>query len=108
MKIVRLAVLTILVMLVEFGLSYFIANEWNMRLIDVMFFVGLLFSLFFIYFSSTGGITTNFVESSVALSFIGLTNNYKIKRTFGSLQINCFNLGSVLFLLVGFVVAFTI
>ncbi|MGG0718535.1 hypothetical protein ABE096_13205 [Robertmurraya massiliosenegalensis] len=106
MKHLRFGIFTFVVMMVEFGLAYLLAEKFQFLLLDSMFYVGLFFSIFFIFFSSTGGLPTNYSEISVATSYHGLKNNYKLKRTFGSLNVNCFVLGSVLFFIIGFVIAF--
>lgn len=106
MKYVKLGVFTILVMIVEFALSYMLASEFNFRLLDMMFYIGLFSTLFFVFFSSTGGLPTNFSEVRVAKSYLGIKSNYKFKRTFGSLNVNSFLLGSSLFFIMGFLVAF--
>lgn len=106
MKRLRLGLFTFLVMVAEFGFAYLLAEKFQLLLLDSMFYVGLFFTLFFIFFSSTGGFPTNYSEMSVATSYHGLKNNYKLKRTFGSLSVNPFVLGSVLFFMIGFVIAF--
>ncbi|HCX51899.1 MAG TPA: hypothetical protein DG757_23410 [Bacillus sp. (in: Bacteria)] len=108
MRYIKFGIYTIIVMMAELGLSYLLAEKFNYYLLDMMFYVGLFSSVFFIFFSSTGGLPTNYSEIRIALSYTGIKNNYKFKRTFGSLSVNCFVLGSVLFFLVGFMVAFSI
>ena len=105
MRSFKFAIFTIMVMIIEFGLSYLVANKFNLRLIDAIFTVGLLLTFLSIFLSSTGGLFSNYSDVKIASSFIGLKNNYKIKRTFEALNINCFNLGSILFFLIGLVVA---
>ncbi|MGE8205604.1 hypothetical protein ACQKP0_13685 [Heyndrickxia sp. NPDC080065] len=106
MNYIKFVIFTFIVMIVELVLSYLIAYKFNIRLLDATFFVGVFFSAIFIFFSSSGGLFTNASETLVAKSYIGLKNKYKINRTIGSLRINCFNFGSVLFLLIGFILAF--
>lgn len=108
MRYVKFGIFTMIVMLVEFGLSYFLAEVFHFRLLDIMFYVGLFFTIFFVFFSSTGGLPTNYSEVRLATSLVGIKSNYKFKRTFGSLRVNSFVLGSVLFFLVGFIVAFSV
>lgn len=105
MKPFKFAIFTIIVIVIEFGISYLVANKFNIRLIDSIFSVGLLLSLFSLFFSSSGGLFSNYSDVKIASSYIGLKNNYKIKRTFEAFNINCFNLGSILFFLIGLVVA---
>lgn len=106
MKYVRLGIFTMIVIFVELVLSYFLAAKFHYRLLDMMFYVGLFFSLFFVFFSSTGGLPTNYSEIQVAGSYMGIKDNYKFKRTFGSLSVNSFVLGSILFFIMGFLISF--
>lgn len=108
MKKLWFTIFTVLVMAVEFGISYLISFQFNYQLLGSMFLVGLASSLVTIFFSSTGGIVSNYHESELATSYIGWKNGYKFKRTLGSVSVNCFNIGSVLFFVIGFVVAFAI
>lgn len=105
MKLVKFAIFTIIVMLMELGISYLIANKFNLQLLDGIFSVGFVFILVSIFFSSTGGLFTNYIEAKTVKILSGLSN-YKFKRTIGSLSVNCFNVGSILFFLIGLVVAF--
>ncbi|TKC19333.1 hypothetical protein [Robertmurraya kyonggiensis] len=108
MKKLWFAIFTVLVMGIEFGISYLIFFLFNYQLLGAMFLVGLVCSLVTIFFSSSGGIVSNYTESNFATSILGLKNGYKFKRTLGSVSVNCFNLGSVLFFVLGFVIAFAI
>lgn len=103
-----LAIFTVLVMVVEFGISYLIYYQFNYQLFGAMFLVGLVCSLVTIFFSSSGGIVSNYTESELASSYIGVKNGYKFKRRLGSVTVNCFNLGSVLFFISGFFIAFAL
>lgn len=106
MRYMKIGISTAIVILVQLGLSYFLAERYHFQLLDMMFYVGLFFTIFSVFFSSTGGLPTNYSEISIATSYIGIKGNYKFKRTFGSLSVNSLVLGSVLFFLVGFIIAF--
>lgn len=106
-RYLKFGIYTMLVMIVELGLSYFLATKFKLSLLNTMFYVGLCFSVFFVFFSSSGGLPTNFSEVRVATSYSGFKNKYKFKRTNGSLSVNSFVLGSVLFFLMGFIIAFS-
>lgn len=108
MRYIKYGISTIIVMIAEFGLSYILAMKYNFHLLNTMFYVGLFFSAFFVFFSSTGGLPTNYSEVRLASSYVGVKNKYKFKRTNGSLSVNSFVLGSVLFFLMGFLIALSI
>ncbi|WP_449621522.1 hypothetical protein [Robertmurraya sp. Marseille-Q9965] len=108
MKKLWFVIFTVIVMVVELGISYLISYQFNYQLFGSMFLVGLVCSLVTIFFSSSGGIVSNYTESNLATSFIGLKNGYKLKRSFGSISVNCCNLGSGLFFISGFVIAFAV
>jgi hypothetical protein len=95
-------------MMVEFSLSYLLAQKYHIPLLDTMFYVGLVSSTFSIFFSSTGGLIRDFNEAQLAKSYLGLKNKYKFKRTFASFSVNSFVVGSVTFFLLGFLAAFLI
>jgi len=108
MKYGKFLILTFAVILVEFGISLLLVQKYNLLLLDSIFYVGIVFSLLFIFFSSTGGLFTNNSEMKTATSNLGFKNSYKLKRTLGSLSINCFNVGSFLFFLIGLAAAFSL
>jgi hypothetical protein len=104
MNYVKFAFFTVIVMIIEFGISYLVAYKFNLRFINAISFVGLFFTFISIFLSSTGGALTNLNDIKAATSLSGQMSNYKLKRTSESLSINCFNLGSILFFLIGIVV----
>ena len=106
MRYGKFVISTMIVILLEFGISYLVAQKFNMLYLDAMFYVGLSLTLLFIFFSSTGGLFTNYSEMNTATSKTGLKNGYKLKRTLGSLSINYLNIGSLLFFLLGLATAF--
>ncbi|MFD2442520.1 hypothetical protein ACFSO7_00675 [Bacillus sp. CGMCC 1.16607] len=106
MRVLRFVLFTVIVMLVEFGLSYLLSYKAKIPLIDAMFYAGVFFTVIFIYFSSTGGFISNVSQSKIARSYVGLRSNYKFQKTFGSLSVNYLNVGSVLYLLICFFVGF--
>ncbi|TRZ37562.1 hypothetical protein CEQ21_19130 [Niallia circulans] len=108
MKYGRFLILTVAVILVELAISLLLAQKYNLLLLDSIFYVGLVFSLLFIFFSRTGGLFSNYSEMKTAASTLGFKNSYKLKRTIGSLSINCFNVGSFLFFLIGLGAAFSL
>ncbi|MCM3030129.1 hypothetical protein [Niallia sp. MER 6] len=106
MKYGKFVIATMVVILMEFGISYLVAQKLNIFYLDAMFYVGLSLTLIFVFFSSTGGLFTNYSEMTTAKSYLGFKNNYKLTRKLGSLSINCLNVGSLLFFLIGLATAF--
>lgn len=50
----------------EVAITFFIASKFSVRFIEVMFFTGIAFAVASFYFSSSGGITSNFISSQVS------------------------------------------
>ncbi|ALC88988.1 hypothetical protein AM500_03630 [Bacillus sp. FJAT-18017] len=105
MKIVRFIVLTALMIAVLMAISYFLSEKFGLTMINAMFYVGVFSTFISLYFSSSGGLTTNLAESEIAASYGGLKSGHSFKRTFLSLYVNFVNVGSVLFLIIVFVSA---
>ncbi|WP_445487362.1 hypothetical protein [Niallia sp. 03133] len=59
-------VLPIITILLEVIATYAVAQVFSVRFIEVMFFVGLLFTVVICTFSSKGGSFTRFMDSSVS------------------------------------------
>ncbi|OCA88097.1 hypothetical protein A8F94_09770 [Bacillus sp. FJAT-27225] len=106
MKVLRFALLTLVVIAVLAAISYFLSEKFGLTLIDAMFYVGVGASFFSLYFSSSGGLAENFAESEIAASYEGLKAGHSFKRTFLSLNVNFVNVGSVIFLILVFLSVF--
>ncbi len=52
MKYGKFVISTMVVILFEFGISYLVAQKFNILYLDVMFYVDLSLTLLFIFFSS--------------------------------------------------------
>lgn len=77
MKYGKFVISTMVVILFEFGISYLVAQKFNILYLDVMFYVGLSLTLLFIFSQAPEAYL------STATSKTGLKNGYKLKRTFG-------------------------
>ncbi|KAA0547409.1 hypothetical protein FZW96_11130 [Bacillus sp. BGMRC 2118] len=106
MNIYKNTLFTFIVIIIEFVLSYLIYKMVNYRLLDIMFFVGVSCCAIFIYFSSYGGFISNTSQAKVATSIEGVKGNFKMKGTSFSLRVNFLVLGSVIFFLGSFIIAF--
>jgi hypothetical protein len=56
----------IITMIVETAITYYAANKFSIRFIEIMFFAGLAFTLITFWFSSSGGLVTRFSESQAS------------------------------------------
>jgi hypothetical protein len=59
-------IIFIITFLIEVGLTYFITEKLSIRFIELMFFSGLVFSVFSFWFSSSGGTYTRFIDSTIS------------------------------------------
>jgi hypothetical protein len=80
--------------------SYFLSQKFEIKLIDMMFYVGVFTTAISLYFTSEGGIVTNYSEAETASSFQGLKSKHTFKRIIASLNLNFINVGSILFPLI--------
>jgi hypothetical protein len=69
-------VIFIIVFLIEAGLTYFIAEKFSIRFIEIMFFSGLIISVASFWFSSSGGTFTRFIDGSIS-GQTGLTQKWQ-------------------------------
>ncbi|KAA0547131.1 hypothetical protein FZW96_14245 [Bacillus sp. BGMRC 2118] len=105
MKPIKYVLLTILVIGVNFGISFAISEAIGIHLLDGMLYVGIATSAMFIYFSSSGGFTSTRVEAEIATSIEGSKNNYQMKHSPFSLKVNPYVLGCILFFITGVIIA---
>ncbi|WP_246943522.1 hypothetical protein [Bacillus pinisoli] len=106
MKRIRYWIFTLLVMGGNLGLSYLLSHSMEIRLLDAMFYVGAITTVIFIFFSSSGGFLSTRNEAHIATSIEGSKSNYQMQHSSFSLRVNPLVLGSVLFLFLGFILAF--
>ncbi|MFD1738074.1 hypothetical protein ACFSCX_16180 [Bacillus salitolerans] len=105
MKRTRFLIFTLIVIFIEVGISYVITKIFPLRMIDAMFFVGVACSAFFGYFSSSGGMMANARDAEYATSWLGIKSKYKMNYKSFSIGVNFLVLGSIIFLLLGFIIA---
>ncbi|MBM7660320.1 hypothetical protein JOC85_001087 [Bacillus mesophilus] len=96
---------TLIVIVVETGLAYLVSQMTGLYLLDAMFYLGIACCATFIYFSSSGGMVANKNEAMVAASILGSKSNYSMKRSPFSLRLNPLVFGSIVFFVLGFVLA---
>ncbi|WP_456276368.1 hypothetical protein [Bacillus sp. AK128] len=101
----KYVIFTLIVIAIEFGISYLVNQMTSLHLLDAMFYVAIAFSVLFIFFSSSGGMTSNTNEAKVATSINGSKSNYQMNYSSFSLGLNPLVLGSVLFFVIGIVVS---
>jgi len=106
LRYIRFLFLTCMVIIIEYLITLFISQKFDLRLIDAFFFVSVFFAVTTLYFSSAGGMFENKSEAEIATSYQGLRSNHKFQRTIGFLYVNFINVGSVLYLIIGFIVAY--
>lgn len=56
----------LLTLAVETAITYFAASKFSVRFIEVMFFSGMLFAGITFYFSSSGGVISDFSSSQAS------------------------------------------
>jgi hypothetical protein len=91
-------IIILLTLIVEVGITYFIASKFSVRFIEVMFFTGLAFAAVSFYFSSSGGNISD-MQSSIISAQTGLIQK---KEPFVFKRGPIFT-SSAIFLLVGLV-----
>ncbi|MBM6616961.1 hypothetical protein [Bacillus suaedaesalsae] len=106
MNKLKYLIFTLIVMVLNFGVSYLVSNSIGIHLLDAILYVGIATSTIFIYFSSSGGFTSTRVEAEIATSIEGSKSNYQMKHSPFSLKVNPFVFGCVLFFITGVIIAF--
>jgi hypothetical protein len=101
----RFITFTFIIILVETGIVYFISEKLTIRFLDLLFYAGVFFMLTALFFSSSGGLISNMSESKVMDSAHGMFGGFKHKRKLGSVSLNPFVVGSVLFLILSIVLS---
>jgi cell division protein FtsX len=87
---------------IEVALTFFIAKEFSVRFIEVMFFTGIAFAAISFYFSSSGGIVSDYSSSQVSAQtgFIQKRETFVFRRgAIFTSSIIFFLIGLVLFIL---------
>ncbi|WP_442600337.1 hypothetical protein [Neobacillus sp. D3-1R] len=59
-------VIFILTLMIEAGITYYFADKFSIRFIEIMFFAGLAFSVISFGFSSSGGTVTRYIDSQIS------------------------------------------
>ncbi|MBN8202851.1 hypothetical protein [Bacillus sp. NTK034] len=74
------------------------SSAFSIRFIEIMFFSGVVFTALTVWFSSTGGIVTRFMDStaSAMTGFLSKREEFSFRPSYAVL-------GSVIFLLIGLV-----
>lgn len=101
----RLSIFTVIFILIETAIVYFLSGRFNIRLLDSMFYVGVFFILSSFIFSSSGGSLSNLSEAKVMKTLNGAFGGFKHNRTFASISINAFTVGSTIFMIAQIVLA---
>lgn len=101
----RFLFFSMLVVLVELGLTYLISTKVETRFLDLMFYLGVAFVTITLFFSSTGGLISNRSDASVMNSLEGAFGGFKHKREFGSVSLNPLVGGSILYFILGILLA---
>ncbi|TFI47685.1 hypothetical protein E4O93_11450 [Diaphorobacter sp. DS2] len=95
-------IIFLLAFLAEAGVTFFVASTFSVRFIEVMFFTGMAFAGLSFYFSSSGGVISDFSSSqaSAQTGFIQKREAFVFRRgpVFTS-SIIFFSIGLVLFIL---------
>lgn len=102
---VRLSLFSMLFILVETAIVYFCSENFSIRFLDSMFYVGVFFIISSLFFSSNGGFISNLSDSKVMNSLNGAFGGFKHKRTFASISVNPFTVGSSIFMIAQVVLA---
>jgi hypothetical protein len=66
MNMKKSLIIFIITIIVETVITYYAANKFSIRFIEIMFFAGLAFSVITFWFSSSGGTITRFNESQIS------------------------------------------
>ncbi|MFV8827758.1 hypothetical protein [Alkalihalobacterium sp. APHAB7] len=89
--------LTLLLLAGQFGATFWIARLINMTFLDTMFFTSIGFLALFIFFSSNGGLVSNYANVMASKQSFG---NDVYKREVFAFRINLFVLSSLLFFII--------
>ncbi|QED48200.1 hypothetical protein [Cytobacillus dafuensis] len=91
-------IIFLITLIIESGLTFLIASLLSIRFIEIMFFAGAAFSAFTIWFSSSGGAMTKFIDSQTSARTGLITEREDFK-----LQPNYAVFASILFLIIGLI-----
>jgi len=74
-------IIMMITLIVEVIITYYIASFFSVRLIEVMFFTGILFAGGIYYFSSSGGAMSRFFNAQVSgqMGFIQQSERFTVK-----------------------------
>lgn len=89
--------LTLLLLSGQFGATIWIARLINTTFLDAMFFTSIGFLALFIFFSSNGGLVSNYANVMASKQSFG---NDVYKRELFSFRINSFVLSALLFFII--------
>jgi hypothetical protein len=101
----RFITFTLIIILIETGIVYFISEQSAIRFLDLMFYAGVFFMVAAIFFSSSGGLISNMSGSKIMDSAHGILVGFKHERKLGSVSLNPLVVGSVLFFILGIVLS---
>lgn len=85
-------------LIVEIGLNIILASLFSVRFIELMFFTGIAFTVFTIWFSSSGGAMTRHIDSQTS-AMTGIL----MKREEFTLNPNYVVFASATFLVIGLI-----
>ncbi|MFE8695948.1 hypothetical protein ACFYKT_06155 [Cytobacillus sp. FJAT-53684] len=88
----------IITLIVETGLTLFLASFFSVRFIELMFFAGVAYSTITIWFSSSGGAMTRHIDSQTS-AMTGI----QLKRAEFILRPNFVVFASIFFLIIGLI-----
>ncbi|MEH7346430.1 hypothetical protein V7122_21530 [Bacillus sp. JJ1532] len=92
-------IIFLVTIIIETGLTIFLASFFSVRFIELMFFAGVAFSALTIWFSSSGGTITNYQNSKIGASTGIIQNREEFK-----LRPNYVVYASILFLFIGLII----
>ncbi|MBS4193014.1 hypothetical protein KHA94_23150 [Bacillus sp. FJAT-49705] len=91
-------IIVLFTLIIESGLTFLLASLLSIRFIEIMFFAGVAFSAVTIWFSSSGGTITKFIDSETSAR-----TGLKTERKEFKLQPNYVVFASILFLIIGLI-----
>lgn len=102
---IRFIISTFIIMLVQICIIFYASTKFEVRILDLMFYFGVLFTVISLFFSSNGGFISNLSDAKVMNSINGMFGSFKHTRSIGNININPFVVGSILLFIGGIILA---